>query len=596
MGWGGYGCGRDKRFLRASAAFLLLTRTAPAAAFGVQSTICLADHDRCTDSVVPQAHGLDEPSLVFYSDAPGSGNSLAYLITLPKDPPESGGRLAPGAVVNSQLFESFWFGMALCDSQSAPETATPCVPDSDANIYDNPDPAAPDYIGKHPGTAYMELQFYPPGTPFSLDNLHWDATLAIFSVGYDQNHGVANNPDCVSKVGLESVNAAHVTRSGVSDLAAGPLGAGAARADPNSYLAMNPGDTVSLLMHDTSQGFQAIVVDLTTGERGSMTAGVANGFSQIRFDPDSSTCTSQPYSFHPMYSTAGRHTRVPWAVHSYNLGFVVEIGQSFPPGSPGNQFDSYSYLLDWPGTGPNPAADRRMHPQPIRITSPLSSPPGALLRNYQQAAFEANLPGLESTCDESTSAGCTNPPDGALFYPIFTTGTIGAPSDNGCTWQFGGGTIPGTTDIFGGWSATEYVNLLELDYPGFSSFADFNQVLDNNPCAMPLSEMPRLHPPAELRFPPEEIGATSAREPVAVTNRDRLPVLLSSVVADGDFTVTDTNCVDALPPGSTCYVDLTFSPQLTGTRSGWLTISDNAINSPQRVRSDGKGKSADGPG
>ncbi len=148
MSWGRVGCGREGRFLRASVAFLLLTRAAPAAGYGgASSTFCLAHHEYCADSLVPQAHGQyigqDEPSLVFYSDAPGSGNNLAYLIRLPKDPPEIGGQVAPGAVVNSQLFEAFWFGMALCDSQSAPETGTPCVPDSDANIYDDPDPSAP---------------------------------------------------------------------------------------------------------------------------------------------------------------------------------------------------------------------------------------------------------------------------------------------------------------------------------------------------------------------------------------------------------------------------------------------------------------------
>jgi hypothetical protein len=30
-------------------------------------------------------------------------------------------------------------------------------------IFDSPDPRAPDYIGKHPGWAVMELQFYAPG-------------------------------------------------------------------------------------------------------------------------------------------------------------------------------------------------------------------------------------------------------------------------------------------------------------------------------------------------------------------------------------------------------------------------------------------------
>ncbi len=104
--------------------------------------------------------------------------------------------------------------------------------------------------------------------------------------------------------------------------------------------------------------------------------------------------------------------------------------------------------------------------------------------------------------------------------------------------------------------------------------------------------MPRLRLPAELRFQPEQIGATSPRETVAVINRDPWPIQISNVTADGDFAAHDTNCTGALPPGSTCYVDLTFSPQLTGARTGWLTVSDNAINSPQRVRLWGRGQAS----
>ena len=78
--------------------------------------------------------------------------------------------------------------MALCDNQSAPEfTHAPCAPDSDANIFDGTNPRRPDYIGKHPGTAFLELQFYPPGwVPWppgvSCDATKWCAAMAIFSL------------------------------------------------------------------------------------------------------------------------------------------------------------------------------------------------------------------------------------------------------------------------------------------------------------------------------------------------------------------------------------------------------------------------------
>lgn len=107
--------------------------------------------------------GHDEPALLFYSATPGSGNSSLYYLTLPTDPPFN-----PGSnTVNSfRLYTAFWVGMALCDSQSAPEfTHSECTPDSDSNIFDGSDPTKADYAGHRPGGAYMELQFYPPATP-----------------------------------------------------------------------------------------------------------------------------------------------------------------------------------------------------------------------------------------------------------------------------------------------------------------------------------------------------------------------------------------------------------------------------------------------
>ena len=80
--------------------------------------------------------GHDEPSTLFYSNVPGSGNRMRYQLTLPKDPSPS---LAttPGVGYNFQLHPAFWFGMAMCDTQSYPEQVTvPAPPDSDINIVD----------------------------------------------------------------------------------------------------------------------------------------------------------------------------------------------------------------------------------------------------------------------------------------------------------------------------------------------------------------------------------------------------------------------------------------------------------------------------
>ena len=104
--------------------------------------------------------------------------------------------------------------------------------------------------------------------------------------------------------------------------------------------------------------------------------------------------------------------------------------------------------------------------------------------NYERIAFEADLPAIEplSVCDFQGN-GCTNPPPGAAFYPIYSTRGRG-----GCAWQEGGTHIPGTTNTFGGTSTAEYGPLLALYYAGFPGFPaqsiieDYRNVLSTNPC------------------------------------------------------------------------------------------------------------------
>ena len=108
--------------------------------------------------------GHDEPSLEFKSNIPGSGNDMTYLMTLPKDPKASRPRRRSNSTTwNFELRPTFWFGMTLCDTESAPEFTKSCKPDSDSNNLVGTNPDAPNYIGKHPGNAFMELQFDGPG-------------------------------------------------------------------------------------------------------------------------------------------------------------------------------------------------------------------------------------------------------------------------------------------------------------------------------------------------------------------------------------------------------------------------------------------------
>ena len=137
---------------RGAAAFGLFTGSARAVRWTGASRTALCTEPADSIGYGGEYTGHDEPSLLFYSDTPGSGNSNLYHVQLPTDPKVLPNQAGTAGTWNFQLHPAYWFGMALCDNQSAPEfTHAPCVPDSDTNIFDGTDPAAPDYIGKPPG-------------------------------------------------------------------------------------------------------------------------------------------------------------------------------------------------------------------------------------------------------------------------------------------------------------------------------------------------------------------------------------------------------------------------------------------------------------
>jgi len=449
--------------------------------------------------------GHDEPSTIFYDSHQGAGNNATYVVRIPKEPPTLPKQDGTGGTFNFQLHPAFWFGMALCDNQSAPEfTHAACSPKTDANIFDGSDPNAADYIGKHPGTAFLEVQFYPPGwealpAGISCDATKWCAAMAIFSLSQDQNTGTLNNADCLGTAGIEPANYAFITRNGHPHAPPSPLLATAATftPDPATDLFMGSGDQIVVSIRDTRDGLRTDLIDLNNGKAGSMTASAANQFAQINFEPNAATCSQTPYTFRPMYGSSSEHTRVPWAAHSYNVAFSDEIGhfeycdavdaeggactapggadRGNPPdgddsvcfsganslrvkvggcAATENDFDGTTYQKLWAGTT-TPSTDARLHPQAIEFTSPVFNG----VQRYSRVAFEADLPRIEAAdsidpkfppCDRSTGANCVNPPPGAQFYPLYTTRGAGL----GCRWQLGGAHIPGTTNTFGGTSTT----------------------------------------------------------------------------------------------------------------------------------------------
>jgi hypothetical protein len=97
--------------------------------------------------------------------------------------------------------------------------------------------------------------------------------------------------------------------------------------------------------------------------------------------------------------------------------------------------------------------------------------------------------------------------------------------------------------------------------------------------------------PASLTFPTTALGVTSAHKGVQIKNTGAGGLDISSMVASGDFAVTNS-CPYVSPSGS-CSFTVTFTPTATGARTGTILITDNAPNSPQTVTLTGTGTSVE---
>jgi hypothetical protein len=96
--------------------------------------------------------------------------------------------------------------------------------------------------------------------------------------------------------------------------------------------------------------------------------------------------------------------------------------------------------------------------------------------------------------------------------------------------------------------------------------------------------------PSRLNFS-QNVGATSAQQTVALTNRGDGPLSIAGIAATGDFKALP-HCPAVLLPGLTCPIGVTFTPQAAGARHGSLVVIDDANAAPgsqDTVRLDGFG-------
>jgi hypothetical protein len=439
--------------------------------------------------------GHDEPSVRFISGQRGSGNTVTFVESLPREPRARPTVATPGRDVTHtfELTVAPWFSMDVCDPNSTP--MLPCTPQSDANAPSSTSPGA--------GAAFVELQFYPPGAaPFvdntSCDNTHWCSALNIDSLECTSS---GCNPNCT-----EPINFAFIQTNGVPPGPPSPQLSDTTTLTPNAHtLLMNPGDAIVVQMFNVpipggGHALEARETDLTTRQSGYMIASAANGF----MNTDPTTCNGTPFNYQPEYSTASAGNFLPWGFGPYMINDEYEIGhfeactsvsgpQTFTSGSftdtfysncagpyeaaadsaanfeandapcyPAGdthggtaapnlvtgcdvffgatgdlEYDGSPYWPDWPSSlraGPFPTPFLQL--QPVTVGG----------HRYPQIQFEtdASATELNTACSPITGQNCVLPPEGpGNFYPYFTQARVGP----FCVWEFGNMTNGNT---FGG--------------------------------------------------------------------------------------------------------------------------------------------------
>ena len=93
--------------------------------------------------------------------------------------------------------------------------------------------------------------------------------------------------------------------------------------------------------------------------------------------------------------------------------------------------------------------------------------------------------------------------------------------------------------------------------------------------------------PTSLTFASTNVGSASTSQNVTITNSGSAATTVSAVAVNGDY--SQTNTCTSIAAGGTCTVGVTFRPTAAGTRTGTLTVTSNATNSPTTVSLTGTG-------
>jgi len=97
--------------------------------------------------------------------------------------------------------------------------------------------------------------------------------------------------------------------------------------------------------------------------------------------------------------------------------------------------------------------------------------------------------------------------------------------------------------------------------------------------------------PASLTFAAQPVGSPSSPQTVTLANTGTATLSITSISISGDFSQINT-CGSSLAAGASCGISVTFTPTSGGTRTGTLSVTDDASPATQTISLTGTGTAA----
>src|SRR5579871_1378913 len=189
----------------------------------------------------------------------------------------------------------------------------------------------------------------------------------------------------------------------------------------------------------------------------------------------------------------------------------------------------------------------------------------------------AAITGVTWTCAPSAGASCAASGSGNLAESGLTLA-----SNASVTYTITGILAPTTC-------GTTVTNSASADFGSSSTFIDPDPTNDSASVSSTVScALALLANPTTLSFGPQTVGTPSAPLSVIVTGANG--VLISNIATTGEF--SQTNDCSAALSGTSCTIQIVFTPQSEQSLNGTLVISSSASTSPTTLTLSGTGANA----